>query len=193
MTKNQYRSYQDIEGIKRDTGGTVSYTQQLKVAEAMMKDGTWDSYRQAYEDGDLNQDDLKKVHLNKTFLGWTDDAIERAIEKMNNGEWVDVSEFKKQYKNSTGRSVTRSGSSSGSRRSSRRSSGSSSSSSSTASSGIDTDDLISLFQKIVKSAPSGKNIKSSVGEFKADDVALWDKIVNSEKSNVEKLRKELKL
>jgi hypothetical protein len=193
MTKDQYRSYQDIEGIKRDTGGTVSYTQQLKVAEAMMKDGTWDSYRQAYEDGDLNQDDLKKVHLNKTFLGWTDDAIERAIEKMNNGEWVDVSEFKKQYKNSTGRSVTRSGSSSGSRRSSRRSSGSSSSSSSTASSGIDTDDLISLFQKIVKSAPSGKNIKSSVGEFKADDVALWDKIVNSEKSNVEKLRKELKL
>ena len=182
MTKDQYRKYQKIEGLKRETGGTVSYTQQLKVAEAMMKDGTWANYRSAYENGELNQDDLSKIHLNSTFLGWTDDAIEKAIDKMNSGEWVDVSEFKKSYKESTGKAVT--GTSSKSTKSS------------TAKTQAEKDAesarkaMLSAFTKAMSNGSSNSKISASVSGTTAD---LWDSIVNGNKRDVESLRKELKL
>ena len=183
MTKNQYRSYQDIEGIKRETGGTVSYTQQLKVAEAMMKDGTWANYRSAYEAGDLNQDDLSKIHLNSTFLGWTDDAIEKAIDKMNSGEWVDVSEFKKSYKESTGKAVT--GTSSKSTKSSTTKTQAEKDAESARKA------MLSAFTKAMSNGSSTSSKISASVSTKSTD--LWDSIVNGNKRDVEALRKELKL
>ena len=185
MTKNQYRSYQDIEADKRPTGGSIAYTQQLKVAKAMMQDGTWEGYREAYEAGELNQDDLSKIHLNKTFLKWSDAAIEKAIETMNKGEWVDLDTFKKSYGSVYGSSRKSSGSSRGS---SSRSSGSS-----TASASVEPSEMLKLYAKALKSGSSGSDIKASVGSSSGGDAALWDKIVNGSKKDVESLRKELKL
>ena len=185
MTKDQYRKYQKVEGLKRPTGGTIAYTQQLQVAEAMMKDGTWDNYRNAYEAGELNQDDLSKIHLNKTFLKWSDAAIEKAIETMNKGEWVDLDTFKKSYGSVYGSSRKSSGSSRGS---SSRSSGSS-----TASASVEPSEMLKLYAKALKSGSSGSDIKASVGSSSGGDAALWDSIVNGSKKDVEALRKELKL
>ena len=185
LTGKQFYDYHDIDGDKGEDGKYISGSRNLKVTKQMMDDGTWASYKEAYEKGDIDKNDLSKLHLTESMMTWSDNAIEEAIKALDDGTWTGTTDFKSAYKKAHGVAVTGKTSSSGGSKKS------SSSKSSSKSSSASSEQLLKAFTKAMSSGT--KNTGKVKSKISRDSATLFDKIVNGSDSDIEKLRRELGL